>query len=91
MADKKISELPASSALDTNDLIPVVEDGTTVKATISDLLNLDPSDLPEGYSVPAFTQGVADDRRHHDCGDQRTRPRRRGVVLIPGARSTRCC
>ena len=38
MADVKISELPASGTLDTDDLIPVVQDGVTVKAPISDIV-----------------------------------------------------
>jgi hypothetical protein len=36
----KITELPAASALDTDDLLAVVEDGTTVKATVAQVVAL---------------------------------------------------
>ncbi|MFN4063435.1 MAG: hypothetical protein ACK4JA_04510 [Parazoarcus communis] len=40
MADVKISELDAAAALDGTELVPIVQDGVTVKATAQDIADL---------------------------------------------------
>jgi hypothetical protein len=83
MADKKISELPASTALDLDDFLAVVEDGTTVQATIEDLLDLAPSGLPEGYSIPEFIQGSGSDQTATMTAAIAALPATEGVVMVP--------
>ena len=42
MSDKKISQLDSASPLDGTEVLPLVQNGTTVKATLDDVLGLVP-------------------------------------------------
>jgi len=59
MAKKKISELPAGSALNGTELVPIVQTGTTKRITAQDIANLGndsvkPKNCAKIRNIPEF-------------------------------------
>jgi hypothetical protein len=71
MADSKISDLTAASALDGSELVPIVQGGSTVKATAQDIADLAGSSVVSRSITAQFDGGTTDGNLNNiEVGDE---------------------